>query len=575
VYWRSVASNSDSRGHFAGSGEHPPTRSLVDQQPPEPAAVPRRLGRILLLTLQVHCDAFRQAPLTYLQAAGWRLRGFRVRSRNRIAPLLGRSPRAYRLWIARSEPTTVPAADTASIVPVIDCRDGRAGLDETLASIACSNATARPVLIGGEAVAGTLRIARPVELAGLVPPIGAWLCPLAPGDRLARGALAIYAAEVATTHAALIYADDDLLSADGERRDPHFKPQWNADLFEHHDYLSGASIVRVTAEGVAFLPDRQWAQSLVAAAVSSGDPPRHVPRVLHHRRRRPDPALPPRVPAPSGTPDATVSVIIPTRNHAALLEDCLRGLRRVDYAAVETIVIDNGSDDPAALAVLAKVESDGGTVLRLPGAFNFSALNNEAVRHATGDYLCFLNNDVEMIDDDWLRLLVRQASRANIGAVGARLLYPDHTVQHAGVFTGIGGGAGHGHRFQRADDSGYFERARLPQQVSAVTAACLVVAREKFAAVGGFDETDFPVAFNDVDLCLKLNARGWQSFYEPRATLIHHESKSRGKDSARSNRVRFAGELAALKRKWRTDAGPDPFHHPHLSPFSEQFLVAV
>jgi len=115
----------------------------------------------------------------------------------------------------------------------------------------------------------------------------------------------------------------------------------------------------------------------------------------------------------------------------------------------------------------------------------------------------------------------------------------------------------------------------LPQQVSAVTAACLVVARDKFLAVGGFDEQQFPVAFNDVDLCLKLTARGWPSLYEPRAMLIHHESKSRGSDAAKTNRVRFAGELAALKRKWHTDTRVDPYHHPHLSRFSERFLVAV
>jgi len=209
------------------------------------------------------------------------------------------------------------------------------------------------------------------------------------------------------------------------------------------------------------------------------------------------------------------------------------------------------------------------------GAFNFSRLNNVAVRRATGDLLCFLNNDVEMPDPDWLAILVRQAVRPAIGAVGARLLYPDGTIQHAGVFTGIGGGAGHAHRFLGKDEGGYFERARLPQRVSAVTGACLVVARKKFLEVGGFDEEDFPVAFNDVDLCLKLNERGWQSFYEPRATLIHHESKSRGSDSLKANRARFAEELAALKRKWHTDERPDPFHHPHLSPFCEQFLIAV
>jgi GT2 family glycosyltransferase len=546
---------------------------LRTQAPVPPAIVgSSHRVRTALLTLAVHFDAFCLSPAAYLRATAWRLRGLKVRSRNTIAPLLGQSPRAYRLWIARSEPRSIPRAGGALIVPVIDCRHGTKGLPETLASIVPSSVTAQPILIGGEALAGTSRVNRPADLAAVLSSPNGWLCPLRPGDQFAPGALAIYAAEAANARTVLIYADDDLLSPAGERSAPHFKPQWNADLFKHHDFLTGAAIVRVASEALAHLPDEQWARHLVDAAIAHGEAPRHVPRILHHRRSRPDPVLPARVAA---TSDARVSVIIPTRNQAALLGECLAGLDRVTHAAIERIVIDNGSDDPATLALLERIERDGATLLRLPGPFNFSALNNEAIRHATGDYICFLNNDVEMIDDEWLGLLVRQASRTDIGAVGARLLYPDRTVQHAGVFTGIGGGAGHAHRFQREDESGYFERARLPQQVSAVTAACLLVAREKFLAVGGFDETDFPVAFNDVDLCLKLNARGWQSFYEPRATLIHHESKSRGKDSARSNRVRFARELAALKRKWHTDQGADPFHHPHLSSFSEQFVIAA
>jgi GT2 family glycosyltransferase len=194
---------------------------------------------------------------------------------------------------------------------------------------------------------------------------------------------------------------------------------------------------------------------------------------------------------------------------------------------------------------------------------------------ARGDYLCFLNNDIEMPAPGWLAPMVAQAQRADVGAVGARLLYPDGSVQHAGVVLGVGGGAGHAHRYLRAGDPGYFDRARLPQFVSAVTAGCLVVAREKFLAVGGFDETVFRVAFNDVDLCLKLNARGWQTLYEPRATLVHHESKSRGLDLTPAKRARFEGELAALKTRWRTDRGSDPFHHPQLSRFSEQFVVHI
>jgi GT2 family glycosyltransferase len=202
-------------------------------------------------------------------------------------------------------------------------------------------------------------------------------------------------------------------------------------------------------------------------------------------------------------------------------------------------------------------------------------LNNAAAVHARGELLCFLNNDIEILDPDWLSFMASQAVRSDLGAVGARLLYPDRSVQHAGVVTGVGGGAAHAHRFQREEEVGYFFRDRLPQRVSAVTAACLVVAKDKFEAVGGFDEQDFPVAFNDVDLCLKLNAKGWHSFYEPRAVLIHHESKSRGSDSAKENRARFAAELAALKRHWGTDRLRDPYHHPHLSPFCEQFRIAV
>jgi GT2 family glycosyltransferase len=271
----------------------------------------------------------------------------------------------------------------------------------------------------------------------------------------------------------------------------------------------------------------------------------------------------------------TVSIIIPTRNQASLLETCVEGVRSTAYSDFELIVVDNGSHEPATLRYLEKLGTQGVKILEMPGPFNFSALNNAAVRHARGELLCFLNNDVEMIDLDWLSLLVRQAIRPEIGAVGGRLLYPDGTVQHAGVVTGVGGGAAHAHRFQGAAETGYFRRDRLPQLVSAVTAACLVVTKDKFMAVGGFNEEDFPVAFNDVDLCLKLNGRGWQAFYEPRAVLVHHESKSRGRDSAKENRDRFAAELSALKRTWGTDRVRDPYHHPQLSPFCEQFKIAI
>lgn len=403
-----------------------------------------------------------------------------------------------------------------------------------------------------------------------------WLLPMCPGDEVACGSCDAYGIAL-TQHseARLIYADDDLIDASGRRHAPHFKPDWNPELFDTHDYISGAAIVCADRESLSNLPHAGWKAALVRAALRDKAAPVHIHQVLHHRVSRPEPRVPSKISSLPRFERRLVSVIIPTRNSCDLLRTCIDGLHRASYAPIETIVIDNGSDDRQTLEYLKQLENEGVTWLRLPGPFNYSALNNAAAKLARGDFLCFLNNDVEMRDSDWLTLLVHQAQREELGAVGARLLYADGTIQHAGVVTGIGGGAGHAHRFQASNDLGYFARAHLPQRVSAVTAACLVVAKGKFLEVGGFDEIDFPVAFNDVDLCLKLNARGWQSFYEPRATLIHHESRSRGSDRSRLNRARFAGELAALKKKWNTDRNRDPYHHPDLSPFCEQFLIAV
>jgi GT2 family glycosyltransferase len=533
--------------------------------------------RLASLSLLVHADAFRSAPLLYLQGLVWRIRGLRVRSRNRIAALAGRSRRAYELWIVRNEAASKPPVPISgpTIWPIIDCRNDTGSLAKTLESLVGAGAKIEPILIGTDAKVGKRRLQKPCELAKLIADRRPWLLPLVAGDRLAAGSLAIYTNAASHAHrSCLIYADDDLISS-GKRHAPHFKPDWNPELLEHHDYVSGSCIVRVDRKGLASLTDEGWAEALTRMALDSGGIPLHIKQVLHHRRSRPEPVIPAK-PAQIQLPlPPSVTAIIPTLNGHALLRSCINGLEQAGYPCMETIIVDNGSDEPATLSYLAALEQKGATVLRLPGPFNYSALNNQAVKHAKSELLCFLNNDVEMTDPDWLAMLVQHAVKPDLGAVGARLLYPDGSIQHAGVFTGIGGGAGHAHRFQRADESGYFERARLPQRVSAVTAACMVVAKEKFVAVGGFDEERFPVAFNDVDLCLKLNGRGWQSFYEPRATLVHHESKSRGSDRSKDKRARFAGELASLKRVWNTDKIRDPYHHPNLSAFCEEFLVAL
>lgn len=266
---------------------------------------------------------------------------------------------------------------------------------------------------------------------------------------------------------------------------------------------------------------------------------------------------------------------MPTRNGLDLLRTCLKGVARTDYPDIEVIVVDNGSDDPATLAYLQALDPVRHRVLRAPGPFNFSALNNRAVNIAQGRLLCLLNNDIEVLAPDWLEIMATQALRDDVGAVGARLLYPDGRIQHAGVVLGICGGAAHAHHLLKPQEEGYFRRHALPQFVSAVTAACLVVQRDRFLAVGGLDEANFAVAFNDVDLCMQLNARGWQSLYEPRATLVHHESVSRGFDRDPVGAARLAGELEAMKARWNTGGRVDPFHHPQLNRFSARFVVGL
>lgn len=532
---------------------------------------------LVRLAILVHLDAVASNPLEYLKAVLYRLRGYRVRARGRMAALTARSSHAYKLWIARDEQRAwdlyneQASAPEIDIVPVIDCRSEPAGLERTMASLAPEEARRAIILTAAPPKTSEACIDRDDQTGSET-----WLCPIEAGDQLAPGALSIYARVIAANpDARILYGDDDLINQGGERIKPHLKPDWNPDLFEHHDYVSGSAVLRTSAHSVQRLEGGGAAKTLVLDLLAAGARPIHVPLVLHHRRERPRAVIPAEPGRLRSVNNPAISIIIPTRNKLPLLEKCIEGLRGTEYPITETIVVDNGSDEAETLAYLRSLEEHGVTVLRMPGPFNYSVLNNKAVERCNGELLCFLNNDIEMIDRHWLAPLVAHAVRQDIGAVGPRLLYPDFTIQHAGVVTGIGGGAAHAHRLQPAEAEGYFERARLPQRVSAVTAACMVLQRSKFLSVGGFDEENFPVAFNDVDLCLKLNASGWQSFYEPRSTLIHHESKSRGRDTTRVTKARFAGELAALKRKWRTDELRDPYHHLHLSRYTEQFLLSV
>lgn len=538
----------------------------------------RQRAKIAGLRAAVHWDALRADPAQYARCVGWRITGKRLRARMKLAPLLGRSLRAYDLWQAQQPLlNTSVASDTAvSILAMI-----ASGKRDQATLESCAS----------EGIAATI-LKDPAQLTDLPAGEWDWILPLASGDTLSPGTGAVYRAAAASAPGGVhvVYADDDIIDNKGRRTSPHMKPDWNSELFCHFDYLTGATLLRADNNSPDLNGEADWAKVLthraMAATLRSGAAPVHVACVLHHRQARHGPIVPAPPAAPCGGGDTrpTLSVIVPTRNRVDLLRVCLRGLLQTEYPGkLEIIVIDNGSDDPATLEYLAALDQSVAQVVRDDGPFNFAALNNRAVQRASGELLCFLNNDIEIRDPHWLALMAHQALREEVGAVGARLLYPDGRIQHAGVVTGIGGAAAHAHRGLLPDEEGYFHRHALPQFVSAVTAACLVISRRKFEAVGGFDAERFPVSFNDVDLCLRLQEQGWMNLYEPRATLVHHESISRGLDRDLEGSTRLARELHALQERWHTGLASgngairsaDPFHHRELSPLSEHFVLRL
>jgi glycosyltransferase involved in cell wall biosynthesis len=274
----------------------------------------------------------------------------------------------------------------------------------------------------------------------------------------------------------------------------------------------------------------------------------HYPDLSIHRVVYPLPSDPP-----------LVSIIIPTKNHVDLLSQCLDGiLNHTSYNNLEVIVVDNGSTDPKTIAYFKEIDADKRIqILHDNSPFNYSAINNMAVKHARGDVLCFLNNDIKIIAPDWLTEMVSQALRKEIGAVGSRLYYANDTIQHTGVFLGFRGKAGHLFRYMPRHCMGQWARAVLVQNMSAVTAACLVIRKEVFEAVGGFEER-LTITFNDVDLCLRIAQSGYRNLYTPFAELYHLESVTR-------KMMAYAHEESFFQTQWQHALFSDPAYNPNLT----------
>lgn len=406
-----------------------------------------------------------------------------------------------------------------------------------------------------------------------------------------------------------IYTDEDCIDESGKRGDPRFKPAWSPDLLQAHDYVGGLALLRAATVRTLggwrseTLGAHQQDLMLRLGDVAAPGTIIHLAKILVHRDAAPvatanaagsmralkDHAAHRGLDAEAGFDDVRalgrlryrvpqpaprVSLVIPTRDNAALLETCIRSIReRTSYPEYEILIIDNGSVEEATKRLFARLTADPAVrVLPRPGPFNFSRLNNSAAREAKGSILALVNNDIEATDAGWLDEMAALAARPEIGCVGARLLYPDGRLQHGGIVLGLGGVAGHAHRFARGSEPGYLQRLCAVQNMSAVTAACLVVRREVFDQVGGLDES-LTVAFNDVDFCLKVRAAGYLNLWTPFATLVHHESVSRGHDVTPAKARRFADEYVAMQRRWGAELLHDPYYSPHLSYDREDFSV--
>ena len=412
----------------------------------------------------------------------------------------------------------------------------------------------------------------------------------------------------------LIYSDEDQFHNNKKHCNPYFKSDWDPILAEGQNLFShlgiyNAELVR-SLEGfrIGFEGSQDYDLILRCSERVERCQIYHIPRILYHMRIHKDSSsmgakgyaqfaaeralgdhlrrikISGRVIAMkfgyriinTSVISQLVSIIIPTKDKLDLLTPCIESiLATTNYRNFEIILLNNGSVERNCVAYLEKLRLNQQiTVVDCPEIFNYSALINKGAKHAKGEFILLMNNDVVVLHQDWLEELLGLALRPGIGAVGAKLLYPNGKVQHAGIILGIGGVAGHAHLGIDEHKRGYFSRAVLVQEMSAVTAAVLLVQKQLFFEVGGFNEINLPIAFNDVDFCLKLINAGYKNIFTPFARLIHHESATRGSDETPENAIRYKNEERWMQNQWGDLLHNDPSYNPNLSLESHNFEIS-
>ena len=428
-------------------------------------------------------------------------------------------------------------------------------------------------------------------------------------DELSRDALIEMAQCISADSPDLLYSDEDKLDEGGKHVEPHFKPDYSADYFFSVNYLCHFTVVRreLLARIGGFRAGFDGAQDfdLLLRVAEQTDRIAHIPKVLYHWRKiegstAAAAAAKPQAsdagqralaeslarrgiaahvgPGPFPTTynvrrklrdEPLVSIIVPFRDKLELLRECVISiLEKSTYQHFELLGIDNNSREAATQDLLRDLQKRDARFrfIRYDAPFNYSAVNNFAVRHSRGQHLLFLNNDTKVISADWLEAMLEHSQRPEVGVVGAKLLYADDTLQHTGVIAGIGGVAGHPHLFLPADHPGYFARAQLTQNLSAVTFACAMSRRDVFEQLGGLNESELTIAFNDVDYCLRAREAGYLLVYTPNAMLYHYESKSRGYEDNPEKQQRFAAETAYIQQRHAEALKKgDPYYNPNLS----------
>ena len=415
----------------------------------------------------------------------------------------------------------------------------------------------------------------------------------------------------------LFYSDEDKIDLQGARHDPYFKCDWNPDLFYSHNMFSHLGVYDTTllkevgGFRVGFEGSQDYDLALRCIEKIKSSQIIHIPRVLYHWRVLPGSTALDASEKPyamiageraindhfartgveaeckllgfgyrvkyriQGAP--LVSVIIPTRDEVDVLRTCLDGIyEKTTYKNYEIIIVDNGSRHKETQEYLLELQQTRGVkIIRDDGEFNFSRLNNKGVAAASGEIVALVNNDVEVISPDWMTEMVSQACRPEVGAVGCRLIYPDNTLQHAGIILGLGGLAAYSHRCIPKESPGYFGRAMLLQSVSAVTAACLFVRKSVYMEVGGLDADNLAVAYNDVDFCLRVRESGYRNIFTPYAELAHFESKSRGAEDTPEKQERLRKEYAYMRDRWGELLDRDPAYNPNLTLDKEDFSLSL